>query len=174
MARRLGLVILGSAIVAAWAFGQTKPGKPAAAPAAASAPAAKNAPGKKPLLLLDDDEKPDPASKHMADNSRCYVCHTNFQKEALVVTHARAQIGCTKCHGACDAHIDDESWTSGGKGTPPDKMYVRAKVIPFCVTCHDRSATDASDCPFPKMKQKQVCTDCHGKHRLSKRKCKWK
>ena len=178
MPRRFAAMMLGLAFVGVWAYGEMPPEKPEKASKPAAAPAAPKAagksPAKKPLLLLDDDEKTEPASGPMADNSRCFVCHANFQKEVLVVTHAKAQIGCSKCHGACDAHIDDESWTSGGKGTAPDKMYVRSKVIPFCVTCHDMSASAAPACLFPQMKEKKVCTDCHGKHHLAKRKCKWK
>lgn len=92
------------------------------------------------------------------------------------VTHAKAEIGCAKCHGASDRHIDDESWTWGGKGTPPDKMVPRQEVNSFCVTCHDMSKSEAGqhDCPYPAMNPKKTCTDCHGKHRLANRKCKWK
>jgi hypothetical protein len=177
MIRRWGAMLVAVALLAGWAYGQPK-AQNTAAPKAHSAPAAvkagPKAPAKsKPLLLLDNDEDSSPAKG--ADNSRCYVCHANFQKEDLAVTHARAEIGCAKCHGACDAHIDDESWTSGGKGTAPDKMYARNKVIPFCVTCHEVSKRDTPGCQFPQLTEKKACTDCHGKHHLpTPRKCKWK
>jgi hypothetical protein len=154
---------------------------PPAASTAAGAPAqspppgrAKQAPGEKALLLLDDDAEAKPPAEGMADNSRCHVCHVNFAHEELAVRHARAKIGCPKCHGPSDAHIDDESWTSGGKGTPPDKMFLPAKVNAFCMTCHEMSKSEAQKCPFPAMHDKKLCTDCHGKHRLAQRKCKWK
>ncbi len=145
------------------------------AAAKSSAPeGAKKASGEKPLLLLDEDAEANPPAEGMADNSRCHVCHVNFAKEELAVTHARAKIGCAKCHGPSDAHIDDESWTSGGKGTPPDKMFPAAKVNAFCATCHEMSKTEAEKCPFPSLRDKKLCTDCHGKHHLAQRKCKWK
>jgi Cytochrome c554 and c-prime len=155
--------------------------KPAAV-AVADEPASKQAkpsPPKDdtPLLLDDDDADAKPKKTPGADNSRCFVCHLNYQTEALATTHARANIGCARCHGASDAHIADESWASGGNGTAPDTMYPAAKINQFCMTCHDLTrADDKITCPFPRLSadEKKVCTDCHGKHRLAKRKCKWK
>ena len=126
-----------------------------------------------PLLLGDDSEKASVGGG--ADNSRCHVCHINFSQEELAVTHARAAIGCAGCHGASDAHIADESWASGGNGTAPDTMFPKDKINPFCIGCHAAN--------MPKEPQHEeiiagnsdkVCTDCHGKHRLATRKCKWK
>ena len=130
----------------------------------------------KPLLLLDDDADSKPSGKTGADNSRCQVCHLNFAQEKWVIIHARAGIGCAKCHGVCDAHIADESWASGGNGTAPDIIYPRAKINPFCMTCHAREkiTNDAHKDFFADASGKETCTDCHGKHRLVKRKCKWK
>ena len=146
-------------------------GKPAAKPSPASQPAAK----RPKVLLLEDDAAPGQAEPKMADNSRCQVCHMNLIHERLVVIHAKEKIGCAKCHGECDAHIDDESWASGGNGTAPDVIYPLAKINKFCVICHAQDKNDASlKCPSPTLKEKKVCTDCHGKHRLVNRKCKWK
>ena len=126
-----------------------------------------------PLLLSDESEKGTVGGG--ADNSRCHVCHINYSQEELAVTHAAAAIGCARCHGASDAHIADESWASGGNGTAPDTMFPKDKINPFCIGCH---ATG-----MPKEPQREeiiagnsekVCTDCHGKHRLTTRKCKWK
>ncbi len=128
-----------------------------------------------PLLLDDDDAKPGKAAG--ADNSRCMVCHLNFETESLATTHAHANMGCARCHGASDAHIADESWASGGNGTAPDIMYPAAKINQFCLSCHNlKPSDDKNACPFPRLSadEKKVCTDCHGKHRLAKRKCKWK
>ena len=181
MTKQLGLAIAAGIIVAALAYAQSGAQQGAAAkpPPAAAGPAKspvpkdnKKAVAEKPLLLLDDDAEAKPEG--MADNSRCHVCHVNFAKEGLAETHARAGIGCAKCHGASDAHIADESWTSGGKGTPPDKMFLPAKVNAFCATCHELGKSDASKCPFPAAHDKKLCTDCHGKHHLAQRKCKWK
>jgi hypothetical protein len=91
------------------------------------------------------------------------------------VTHARQDIGCGDCHGDCDKHIDDESWASGGPGTPPGIMFPPEDIGPACRKCHP--SHDAS----PKAMQARLrerspearnakdagCTDCHGKHRLT-------
>ena len=158
-------------------------------------PAAQEKPAdKKPLLLLDDEpplllddngDDPSAQDKKMADNSRCHVCHLNYADEAIALVHAKAGIGCVKCHGDCDEHIADESWASGGNGTPPGKMYRRQEVDACCEDCHKHHDAPAwkvvarwEKCR-PKQPQKLVagtivCTDCHGDHRLAERKCKWK
>lgn len=129
----------------------------------------------KPLLLLDDSAETKPPAGG-ADNSRCQVCHLNLVQEELALKHAKAGVGCAKCHGACDAHIADESWGSGGNGTAPDIMYRKPKINPFCMTCHEKTklTNDAHKELLADPKGKQTCTDCHGKHRLVQRKCKWK
>ena len=130
-----------------------------------------------PLLLLDDNEEElVPPTGPVADNSRCFVCHVNYMQEDIAVTHARANIGCAHCHGECDEHIADESWASGGNGTAPDIMYPRPKINPFCMDCHPKDEIDTEQHKplFADTAEKKVCTDCHGKHRLEIRKCKWK
>ena len=183
---RLALLV-AAAVAAAWCYGQMMAAekdaasKPAAAKQSAStaenkpAKQAPSAAGGKPLLLLDDEEEAKPAAGPVADNSRCHVCHLNYAKEAMAVSHAKADIGCAKCHGDSDAHIADESWASGGNGTAPDIIYPAAKVNPSCMACHELRKTDPDcKCDFPRLSQKKSCTECHGKHRLSSRKCKWK
>lgn len=131
-------------------------------------------PDEEPLLLLENDQ-PGGVEEDGADNSRCFVCHLNYQVEEIAVTHARQGIGCARCHGASDAHIADESWASGGTGTPPDIMYRREQVNPSCLRCHAPALTAAeSRCPFFRLEEKGVCTDCHGNHRLKTRRCQWK
>ena len=127
-------------------------------------------------LLLDDEPAEDESDASGADNSRCHVCHINYVLEDIAVTQARANIGCARCHGESDEHIADESWASGGNGTAPDIMYPRPKINPFCLECHAKE-----ELPMPQHEpvfseggEQKVCTDCHGKHRLSVRKCKWK
>ena len=127
-----------------------------------------------PLLLLDNGDSIEdsalPAGP-VADNSRCHVCHINYEDEALAFVHARANIGCEQCHGASDAHCSDED-----NITPPDIMYPAAKINQSCIGCH----------PFDKISiavhkgvlsdirtNKAHCTDCHGDHRLSYRTRKW-
>ena len=143
-----------------------------------------------PLLLLDDapplllDESSDaPEKPSGADNSRCHVCHLNFAMEELAVRHAKEDIGCGDCHGNCDAHIDDESWASGGAGTPPEIMYPRERIDPACGECHDNHDAPAREvierwqtrCPEITDASKIVCTDCHGQHRANpkQRKAWW-
>ena len=129
-----------------------------------------------PLLLLDDEEQGDLSEKSGADNSRCFVCHFNYMQEDIAVTHANAGIGCASCHGESDKHIADESWASGGNGTAPDVMFPRPKINPFCMGCHTKEKIDTEEHKplFAAEATSMVCTDCHGDHRLTNRKCKWK
>jgi len=129
-----------------------------------------------PLLLLDEEEEFVSPGATVADNTRCHVCHMNYIQEDIAVIHARANIGCADCHGDCDAHIADESWASGGNGTPPGIMYPLPKINPFCMGCHpaDKIDTEQHKTLFAGTGEKKYCTDCHGNHRLAHRKCKWK
>ena len=129
-----------------------------------------------PLLLLDEESGGDEAAGPQADNSRCFVCHINYMEEDIAVTHAKVNMGCNYCHGESDEHIADESWASGGNGTAPDTMFPKPKINPFCMGCHtkDKIETVQHQPLFANM-DKMVCTDCHGKHRITTpRKCKWK
>jgi hypothetical protein len=129
-----------------------------------------------PLLLTNDDSDVDQLGGSGADNSRCFVCHANYMQEDIAVTHARANIGCATCHGESDAHIADESWASGGNGTAPDIMYPRSRINPFCMGCHpkDKIDTEVHKPLFATGAEQKYCTDCHGDHRLTNRRCKWK
>ena len=129
-----------------------------------------------PPLLLEDEPAGETSTSPTADNSRCFVCHVNYMQEKIAVTHAKANIGCAHCHGASDAHIADESWASGGNGTVPDIMYPRDKINSSCMHCHPKDKIDpAQHQAVPADTEgKQVCTDCHGTHRLPQRRCKWK
>jgi hypothetical protein len=148
------------------------------APAAPSAMAA-NETSKSPTpapLLLEDEPAGGTSSAPAADNSRCFVCHANYLEEKLAVTHAQANVGCAACHGPSDAHIADESWASGGNGTAPDRIYPRDRINPSCLHCHakDKIDTPQHAAVLADTQGKQVCTDCHGSHRLPQRRCKWK
>jgi hypothetical protein len=126
-------------------------------------------------LLLDDEPNDDHSNGPQADNSRCFVCHINYMQEDIALIHARANIGCADCHGQSDEHIADESWASGGNGTAPEIMYPRPKINTSCMGCHPKEKLDADEHkPLFANFEKMVCTDCHGKHRLEVRKCKWK
>jgi len=127
-----------------------------------------------PLLLLEEEAELAEGEDGGADNSRCHVCHLNFAREEIAVTHARQDIGCVACHGDCDVHIDDESWASGGPGTPPGIMFPPEAIDAACGKCHD-----AHDVPpravLARARERELermnpiditCTDCHGYHRL--------
>lgn len=130
-----------------------------------------------PLLLDEPKAKPEvnPGDGPMADNSACHVCHTNYQEETLAVEHARANVGCMKCHGVSNAHRNDENNT-----TPPDTMYPTAKIESMCGECHDTHDAPAKKvlarwkerCPAKDIAQ-AICTDCHGEHRLKLRTVQW-
>jgi len=110
-----------------------------------------------PLLLENGNSGP------VADNSRCRVCHMNFEDEALAFVHARANIGCEQCHGASNAHYSDED-----NITTPDIMYPPAKINPFCLGCHPRNKLRPLHKSFftGTAAKENYCIDCHGDHRL--------
>ena len=124
-----------------------------------------------PLLLENSDraqELPTPSGP-VADNSRCHVCHINYEDEELAVVHARANINCEQCHGSCDAHCSDED-----NITPPDIMYPAAKINSSCLECHPKNKIDIQPHEFLfAATEKKYCTDCHGEHRLAYRTRKW-
>ena len=129
-----------------------------------------------PPLLLDDAMLPLPDDSSMALNARCFVCHLSYMQEELAVTHAREEISCAQCHGDSDAHIADESWASGGKGTAPDRMYAPQEVNGFCMECHagDTLPEDDHAALIADKSPEDRCTDCHGEHLLKNRTTKWK
>ena len=74
-----------------------------------------------------------------------------------------------------DAHADDE-----GHVASPDQMYAKDAIVPACMECHktpDRLVKkDDTACPRyheEAVISKQVCTDCHGRHRLAERLVRW-
>jgi len=109
-------------------------------------------------------------------NAACFVCHANYQDEALVAWHAAADVGCAECHGKSYPHCNDENHR-----TPPDKMVPPDEIRAFCDKCHP-----AHDVPAEKLSERRiqrglnvnndqalVCTDCHGDHRLTRRSVRW-
>ena len=130
-------------------------------------------------LLLDEPAKKDssPAPEGpVADNSACHVCHTNYQEEPLAVVHARANVGCMKCHGPSLAHRNDED-----NLTPPDVIYPASRIERMCQKCHEDHNVPAAKviarwqkrCPNKTDASEIVCTDCHGDHRLKIRTVRW-
>ena len=120
-----------------------------------------------------------------ADNSRCFVCHANYEEEQLSVVHAKANIGCVRCHGVSSPHSTDEDGL-----TAPDRMFPKAHVRLNCLTCHDWvklvesdktkvNRADLQEKPDHQAvldgrnREKRFCTDCHGEHRLKFRTVWW-
>lgn len=182
----LALVVL---LLAGTGWAQSNPPQPAATnpapalpPVAVVLPAKKDPPapagGEQPLLL-EDEPSTNGVSGTMADNSRCMVCHLNFAMEKLSLSHARTNIGCATCHGPSDKHIADESWASGGNGTAPDIMFPHFKIAKACMECHKPEQVFVKNEKHKPVwwtiaLQEKVCTDCHGAHRMVKRRCQWK
>jgi len=107
-----------------------------------------------------------------ADNAYCFVCHANYTDEPLARGHQAHGIGCERCHGPSDRHSADEDAL-----TPPDVMFAKSAITPFCSTCHapDHLAKYPEHKPVlaPATASKLACTDCHGKHRLTVRTRRW-
>ena len=131
-------------------------------------------------LLLDSlpDAKPEktPDEGPVADNSACYCCHRNYEEEAMVQEHAKANVGCVKCHGESIAHRNDED-----NITPPDVIYASDQIEKACQQCHDTHDAPArkviavwqQKCPAKTHVEDLLCTDCHGDHRLKIRTVRW-
>lgn len=83
----------------------------------------------------------------------------NYAVEKLAVSHAQANVGCEKCHGASNAHCSDED-----NITPPDIMYAPEKINASCKSCHPDGKLAGG---------KKYCTECHGEHKLSHRTRQW-
>lgn len=112
-------------------------------------------------------------SGDVVDNSRCHVCHINYDEEELALNHELGSVSCESCHGASDAHCSDEN-----NITPPDIMYSKANVNPFCMKCHPRNEIVEEDHHKPlfsgAVTQTKYCTDCHGReHGVAVRTVQW-
>jgi formate-dependent nitrite reductase cytochrome c552 subunit len=103
---------------------------------------------------------------------RCVTCHLPFKNEDVAATHFKAarppafeagDITCERCHGTNnDEHRADEDGL-----TAPEKMFARDKIAAMCsvAECHPKH----SDTVSAEDLKKQVCTDCHGSHRMKVR-----
>lgn len=123
-----------------------------------------------PLLLLDEPGEEETRPEVKADNSRCHVCHINYEDEVLAYQHAVGDVSCEDCHGPSDAHCSDED-----NITPPDIMFAREKINPLCLGCHPREKLTSLHKSFfvDTEKEKKVCTGCHGEHKLKHRTRRW-
>ena len=112
-------------------------------------------------------------SGQIADNSRCHVCHINYDEEELALNHELMGVSCERCHGSSDAHCSDEN-----NITPPDIMYSKASVNPSCMKCHPKDEISEEGHHKPLLSgtatQTKYCTDCHGRnHRVAVRSVRW-
>lgn len=129
-------------------------------------------------LLLDDPPKmaESPEDRPVADNEPCLVCHGDFREEYMAKEHAKANVGCVKCHGSSAAHRDDEDNT-----TPPDIMFTQQKIDAACKVCHEEHVASAQKvitrwrerCPQKSDPLSIICVDCHGAHRRPFRTVEW-
>jgi hypothetical protein len=107
-----------------------------------------------------------------ADNSFCYACHANYNGEKLTKQHQPVGVGCEKCHGLSVQHSGDED-----NITPPDRMFSKADVDPFCITCHDKPALMKREDHRLYLKGEtveQTCNECHAKdHHMKVRTRQW-
>jgi hypothetical protein len=106
------------------------------------------------------------------DNSYCFVCHTNYQRERLAVYHEFAGVGCASCHGESDRHSADENGI-----TPPDLMYPRGRIKTLCMKCHRVQRLVGlgphRDALSLRPSAGHTCTECHGEHSLKVRTRQW-
>ncbi|MHC4324256.1 MAG: cytochrome c3 family protein [Planctomycetota bacterium] len=133
-----------------------------------------------PLLLDEPTEEQETSAgittRAVVENTACFVCHANYSSEALASRHARANIGCSGCHGQSFAHRNDENNT-----TPPETMYPAEKIDSFCQGCHKSHDVPPGKVvahwikrnPDKTESDKIVCTDCHGDHRIKVRTIIW-
>lgn len=77
-------------------------------------------------------------------------------------------MGCETCHGSSDEHCDDEEHI-----TPPEIMYPRKKINAACLGCHVDIKPTEDEAKWAALMGANVCTNCHGRHRLTSRKRVW-
>lgn len=124
--------------------------------------------------MINNSSLPEPQP---ADNSFCLVCHIDFAPELIAVTHAAAGIGCERCHGPCDDHASNEDGVIA-----PDIMFERNQVNSVCLACHGTLPEEVHKTLAESVRAKiqpgatgpvEVCTDCHGRHRVTERRRRW-
>lgn len=130
-----------------------------------------------PLLDAAPTAVPTKPGATAADNAACFVCHANYKQEALTLKHAAQGLACTACHGASEAHRNDEN-----NITPPDVMFPLATLDGACRKCHATHDAPARAVVARFRDRVEgrgealeglVCTSCHGEHRLDHRTVRW-
>lgn len=106
--------------------------------------------------ILSDTE-----AQAAAKNEECFVCHIDYEREELTLTHQAQGVSCATCHGPSVAHIDDED-----RKTAPDHIIAHHRVASFCRGCHTDIGEACPSAEPPERGREQACTECHGKHQL--------
>lgn len=117
------------------------------------------------MSVVDPLRNPQGRKPPPADNFLCLDCHLNYGFDPFAEGHRKAGIGCVRCHGESEAHLEDEEATNA-----PDRMYAKERIDASCLGCH-ALAQLRSSCVIDA--NKRVCTDCHDTHRLLERKRRW-
>ncbi len=127
-------------------------------------------PASKPDNIAANAPKSEKIKGPVADNSRCLVCHINFEDEELAARHAQANIGCVSCHGESAAHSADEN-----NVTAPEIMFPKAKLNQACLKCHTAGKLTERHKPVLKGSDPKAkyCTACHGEHKIKHRTHNW-
>ncbi len=114
--------------------------------------------------------------KPQENNSLCYVCHLDLEKEEIAAVHLKEEITCAGCHGPSYDHMHDEMLM-----TTPDRLYGRAQVEEMCKRCHDPHENPEKVKAFLEkwrgrdrpngrvITETSICTDCHGLHNIAKK-----
>lgn len=118
-----------------------------------------------PLLLDAPITTEHPPTEAETKNATCFVCHANYEQEPLALRHAKANLGCSNCHGETIAHKNDESHL-----TPPDKMYPTSEIDGACRKCH--TSHDVQPAGIVRRwkersgdkKTDVLCKECHESH----------
>jgi len=117
----------------------------------------------------DGEEEEEEFLDPMGPNAACYVCHMTFIFEKLSRVHLAEKVTCVECHGISAPHANDEDIGA----TKPDKTYKRCQVNAACRKCHKEHDAKPEEViarwieiGWPK--QKPVCTDCHGTHKIER------
>ena len=142
--------------------------KPAAKPATKRAKAKDSTDSASQERPSDDsEEEEEEFLDPMGPNAACYVCHMTFIFEELSKVHLAEKVTCVECHGISAPHANDEDIGA----TKPDKTYKRCQVNAACRKCHKKHDAKPEEViarwiEIGLPKQKPVCTDCHGTHKI--------
>jgi len=123
---------------------------------------------------ITQEDSPKPGGQK--DNSLCFVCHLDLEKEEIASVHLKSMITCSGCHGPSYDHMHDEMLM-----TTPDRLYGRAQVNEMCRRCHDEHENPGKVKAFLEkwrghdrpngrvITESSICTDCHGLHNIVKK-----